>query len=87
MEKIEKEIISEWEDFYIDYNTLESIIHPLNFIKNKKANNEKERNKEKDNIDNSLNEGLLSYNEQNEEEKKNQKLDSENIYTIFNIFH
>ena len=86
MEKIEKEIISEWEDFYIDYNTLESIIHPLNFIKNKKANNEKERNKEKDNIDNSLNEGLLSYNEQNEEEKKNQKLDSENIYTIFNKY-
>ena len=86
MEKIEKEIISEWEDFYIDYNALESIIHPLNFLKNNKANNEKENNKEKDNIDNSLNEGLLSYNEQNEEEKKNQKLNSENINTIFNRY-
>ena len=86
MEKIEKEIISEWEDFYIDYNTLESIIHPLNFLKNNKANNEKEKNKEKDNIDNSLNEGLLTYNEQNEEEKKNQKLKSENINAIFNRY-
>ena len=86
MEKIEKEIISEWEDFYIDYNTLESIIHPLNFIKNNNVNNERERNQEKDSLDNSLNERLLSYNQQNEEENKNQKLNLENINAIFNKY-
>ena len=32
MEKIEKEIISEWSEFYIDYKILKAIMYPLKKI-------------------------------------------------------
>ena len=88
MEKIEKEIISEWSEFYIDYKILKAIIYPLkkihdtNIISKKKKN----ENNNTSNDDNPLNEGLLSNNEQKEDENINEKNNSSIVNNIFNKY-
>ena len=62
--QIESLILSEWEEFYIDYKTILKIIGKLN-------NNNKNEQKDDSKIDNNyLEEKLLDNNEQNNEEKK-----------------
>ena len=87
MEKLEKEIISEWEDFYINYKELHEILLPLNIFDNL-IKLEKKDNLEKDvkSNDNSLNENLLSNNEQKEEESLKLKISGMNINDIFNKY-
>ena len=76
--QIESLILSEWEDFYIDYKKILQIIGKLN---NNNNNEEKNNN---NNIDiNTLEEKLLDNNEQNYEEKKridNNKLEVNNTF-------
>ena len=76
--QIESLILSEWEDFYIDYKKILKIIGKLN---NNNNNEEKNNN---NNIDiNTLEEKLLENNEQNYEEKKridNNKLEVNNTF-------
>ena len=76
--QIESLILSEWEDFYIDYKKILKIIGKLN---NNNNNEEKNNN---NNIDiNTLEEKLLDNNEQNYEEKKridNNKLEVNNTF-------
>ena len=93
MEKLEKEIISEWEDFYIDYKTLQKIFHPFKVIEENKINLRKKRSQDNidninniNNIDNSLNENLLSNNEQKEEENQIQILSGVNINEIYSKY-
>ena len=62
--QIESLIISEWQDFYIDYKTI------LRILDTKISKEKKEENNNIDNIDNTLEEKLLNNNEQNEEENK-----------------
>ena len=84
MENIEKEIISEWSDFYINYKLLQNILYPFKVIENNAINNS-EKKEIKENIDNNnninttLKEELLLYNEQKEEENKIQKISGVNI--------
>ena len=85
MDIIEKEIISEWADFYINYKLLQRIISSLKAINNRNNNNE-ENKENNDNINNSLNERLLSNNEQKEEEKKIQVINGINTENIFKKF-
>ena len=93
MDLLEKEIISEWADFYLDYKLLQRILYPLKVFDCEKVNNEENKENhdninKKDNIDNinnSLNEHLLSNNEQKEEEKI-QKINTINIEKIFNKY-
>ena len=62
--QIESLILSEWEEFYIDYKTILKIIGKIN-------NNNKNEQKDDSKIDNNyLEEKLLDNNEQNNEEKK-----------------
>ena len=62
--QIESLIISEWQDFYIDYKTI------LRILDTKISKEKKEENNNINNIDNTLEENLLNNNEQNEEENK-----------------
>ena len=62
--QIESLIISEWQDFYIDYKKILKILNP------KISKEKKEENNSSNNIDNTLEEKLLNNNEQNEEENK-----------------
>ena len=62
--QIESLIISEWQDFYIDYKTI------LRILDTKISKEKKEENNNINNIDNTLEEKLLNNNEQNEEENK-----------------
>ena len=62
--QIESLIISEWQDFYIDYKTI------LRILETKISKEKKEENNNINNIDNTLEENLLNNNEQNEEENK-----------------
>ena len=84
MENIEKEIISEWSDFYINYKLLGNLLHPFKVIEDNAINNS-EKKEIKENIDNNnninstLKEQLLSYNEQIEEENKKQRISGVNI--------
>ena len=60
---MEKEIISEWEDFYINYKILQDILHPLRVIYNNLTNSKsqpKEKYEKGINNDNLLSENLLS---------------------------
>ena len=92
MENLEKEIISEWEEFYLNYKLLEKIIQPLNNIDKKKINiKQKEEvntqnNINFDNIDNTMNEHLLSNNEQKEEEKNKEIINEEKSKDILNKY-
>ena len=92
MDKIEKEIISEWEEFYLDYKLLDGILSPLKInedIKQNIKNREKETQQNINNIvneDNPLNENLLSNNEQKEEEGKNNIISKEKINDIYNKY-
>ena len=89
MESLKKEIISEWEDFYLNYKLLEKILEPLNLIESKKINlNKKEdvNNNNIDNIDSTMNEHLLSNNEQKEEENKKEIINEEKSNDIFNKY-
>ena len=62
--QIESLILSEWQDFYIDYKKILKILNP------KISKEKKEENNSCNNIDNTLEEKLLNNNEQNEEENK-----------------
>ena len=62
--QIESLILSEWQDFYIDYKKILKILNP------KISKEKKEENNSSNNIDNTLEEKLLNNNEQNEEENK-----------------
>ena len=62
--QIESLILSEWQDFYIDYKTI------LRILDTKISKEKKEENNNINNIDNTLEENLLNNNEQNEEENK-----------------
>ena len=62
--QIESLILSEWQDFYIDYKKILKILNP------KISKEKKEENNNINNIDNTLEEKLLNNNEQNEEENK-----------------
>ena len=62
--QIESLILSEWQDFYIDYKKILKILNP------KVSGEKKEENNSCNNIDNTLEEKLLNNNEQNEEENK-----------------
>ena len=62
--QIESLILSEWQDFYIDYKKILKILNP------KVSGEKKEENNNCNNIDNTLEEKLLNNNEQNEEENK-----------------
>ena len=62
--QIESLILSEWQDFYIDYKTI------LRILDTKISKEKKEENNNINNIDNTLEEKLLNNNEQNEEENK-----------------
>ena len=87
MEKIEKEIISEWEEFYIDYKIFKKILYPLKIIENKKIQNSQENSQQNiNNIENPLNENLLLNNEQNEEENENKKIKGLDMDNIFNKY-
>ena len=62
--QIESLILSEWQDFYIDYKKILKILNP-------KISKEKKEKEENNNIEiNTLEEKLLNNNEQNEEENK-----------------
>ena len=87
MEKIEKEIISEWEEFYIDYKIFKKILYPLKILENKKIQNMQENSQQNiNNIENPLNENLLLNNEQNEEENENKKIKGLDMDNIFNKY-
>ena len=62
--QIESLILSEWQDFYIDYKKILKILNP------KISKEKKEEDNSCNNIDNTLEEKLLNNNEQNEEENK-----------------
>jgi len=62
--QIESLILSEWQDFYIDYKKILKILNP------KVTGEKKEENNSCNNIDNTLEEKHLNNNEQNEEENK-----------------
>ena len=62
--QIESLILSEWQDFYIDYKKILKILNP------KVSGEKKEENNSCNNTDNTLEEKLLNNNEQNEEENK-----------------
>lgn len=62
--QIESLILSEWQDFYIDYKKILKILNP------KISKEKKEENNSCNNIDNTLEEKLLNNNEQNEEQNK-----------------
>lgn len=62
--QIESLILSEWQDFYIDYKKI------LKILNQKISKEKKEENNSSNNIDNTLEEKLLNNNEQNEEENK-----------------
>ena len=62
--QIESLILSEWQDFYIDYKKILKILNP------KISKEKKEENNSSNNIDNTFEEKLLNNNEQNEEENK-----------------
>ena len=89
MEKLEKEIISEWEDFYINYKILQDILHPLQVIYNNLTNSKsqsKEKYEKGINNDNLLSENLLSNNEQNDQENIKENISGININDIFSKY-
>ena len=88
MENIEKEIISEWSDFYINYKLLQNILYPFKVIEDNAINNSEKKEiieniDNNNNINTTLKEELLSYNEQKEEENKIQKISGVNIDDLF----
>ena len=84
---MEKEIISEWKDFYIDYKILQDILHPLKVIDNNLTKSRKKQKYEKGiNNDNSLNEILLSNNEQKDQENIRENISGININDKFNKY-
>ena len=83
MDRIENEIISEWEDFYINYKLFQKILYPL---KEEEKIKEKKANPNINNLDNSLKENLLSNNEQIEEENLNKNINKLNTDNIFNKY-
>ena len=77
IQQIESLILSEWEEFYIDYK---KILQIFENIKRKGAKEEKiDENNNINNIDNTLEEKLLDNNEQNEEEKNKINKDINNV--------
>ena len=86
MDKIEKEIISEWSEFYIDYKIFELIFHPFKIIDDKNIQIKNNKKKNMENIDNPLNEHLLSENEQKEVENIKEKISGVKLNDIFNKY-
>ena len=77
--QIESLILSEWEDFYIDYKKILMILGKLK--NNNKEKNEKEEN---NNIEiNTLEEKLLDNNEQNYEEKIRMNNNKNEVNDVF----
>ena len=73
IQQIESLILSEWEQFYIDYKKLLQILK-------RTEEDKKEENDNLNNINNNLEEKLLDNNEQNSEEKKRINNDINNSF-------